>query len=344
MSNTRDARKLSVDGLEDLRRCAVAAVESGVPRTEVARRYGVSRQTVGAWVRAYRLEGSDALRPRRRGRRPGDQLALSSARQLWMLRTMTTTTPDKVGLRDVLWTWQSLAALAHREFGVVLGTTTIRNYLTRWGFCPDTSQPTWMLPHRAALAHELRATTGAGTAEAQRRPVTETLWTDHARVRWCVCGPRRTPIHVCPCTPTSSSRSRAAGPCSSRRTRDPYDGEEIREFYARLLSRRPRPGRPRARLGTHPPDGVAGPVDQHAHREDARRTVTGRPQLWAVPGRLPRCCGRRLSADVPLLIAPHRPRPAAWIVQSRSRDAINAAQCAGRADRADAGGLDLTDH
>lgn len=237
VSNTRDARKLSVDGLEDLRRCAVAAVESGVPRTEVARLYGVSRQTVGAWVRAYRLEGSDALRPRRRGRRPGDQLALSSARQLWMLRTMTTTTPDKVGLRDVLWTWQSLAALAHREFGVVLGTTTIRNYLTRWGFCPDTSQPTWMLPHRAALAHGLRATTGAGTAEAQRRPVTETLWTDHARVRWCVCGP--------PADPDSrmSLHSDVLFAVTSRRAvlftpaRDPYDGEEIREFYARLLSR-----------------------------------------------------------------------------------------------------------
>lgn len=242
VSNTRDARKLSADGLEDLRRCAVAAVESGVPRTEVARLYGVSRQTVGAWVRAYRLEGSDALRPRRRGRRPGDQLALSSAQQLWMLRTMTTTTPDEVGLRDVLWTWQSLAELARREFGVVLGTTTIRNYLTRWGFCPDTSQPTRMFAHSAAVAHGMRATTramttGAGTAEARRRPVTETLWTDHARVRWSVCGP--------PADPDSrvSLHSEVLFAVTSRRAvlftpaRDPYDGAEIREFYARLLSR-----------------------------------------------------------------------------------------------------------
>jgi transposase len=242
VSNTRDARKLSADGLEDLRRCAVAAVESGVPRTEVARLYGVSRQTVGAWVRAYRLEGSDALRPRRRGRRPGDQLALSSARQLWMLRTMTTTTPDKMGLRDVLWTWQSLAELAHREFGVVLGTTSIRNYLIRWGFRPAGPQPIRMLTDRAAVTYGLRATTGAmttgaGAAGVRRRPVTETLWTDHARVRWSVCGP--------PADPDSrvSLHSEVLFAVTSRRAvlftpaRDPYDGAEIREFYARLLSR-----------------------------------------------------------------------------------------------------------
>ncbi|WP_442806718.1 helix-turn-helix domain-containing protein [Streptomyces sp. NBC_01750] len=243
LSNIRDARKLSADGLEDLRRCAVAAVESGVPRTEVARLYGVSRQTVGAWVRAYRLEGSDALRPRRRGRRPGDQLALSSARQLWMLRTMTTTTPDKVGLRDVLWTWQSLAELAHREFGVALATTTIRNYLTRWGFRPAGSQPIRMLPRRAAVAHGLRATTGAmrtgaGTAEAQRSPATETLWTDHARVRWCVCGLPEDPdfgvfLHSDVLFAVTSRGAVLFTPA-----RDPYDGAEIREFYARLLSRR----------------------------------------------------------------------------------------------------------
>ncbi|KOU77822.1 hypothetical protein ADK57_01435 [Streptomyces sp. MMG1533] len=234
---------MSADGLEDLRRCAVAAVESGVPRTEVARLYGVSRQTVGAWVRAYRLEGSDALRPRRRGRRPGDQLALSSARQLWMLRTMTTTTPDKMGLRDVLWTWQSLAELAHREFGVVLGTTSIRNYLIRWGFRPAGSQPIRMLTDGAAVTYGLRATTGAmttgaGAAEVRRRPVTETLWTDHARVRWCVCGPPADPDSGMSLHSDVLFAVTSRGAVLFTPARDPYDGAEIREFYARLLSRR----------------------------------------------------------------------------------------------------------
>jgi transposase len=218
-------------------------VESGVPRTEVARLYGVSRQTVGAWVRAYRLEGSDALRPRRRGRRPGDQLALSSARQLWMLRTMTTTTPDKMGLRDVLWTWQSLAELAHREFGVVLGTTSIRNYLIRWGFRPAGPQPIRMLTDRAAVTYGLRATTGAmttgaGAAGVRRRPVTETLWTDHARVRWCVCGPPADPDSGMSLHSDVLFAVTSRGAVLFMPARDPYDGAEIREFYARLLSRR----------------------------------------------------------------------------------------------------------
>nr|WP_259408311.1 helix-turn-helix domain-containing protein [Streptomyces akebiae] len=258
-----------------MRRCAVAAVESGVPRTEVARLYGVSRQTVGAWVRAYRLEGSDALRPRRRGRRPGDQLALSSARQLWMLRTMTTTTPDKVGLRDVLWTWQSLAALAHREFGVVLGTTTIRNYLTRWGFCPDTAQPTRMLPPsrrpgaRVARDDGRRDGRGAeetGDRDAVDRPCPRAL----VRLR-PPGGPRFTHVPALR-RPLRGhepqSRALHAGPGPVRRR---GDTGVLRPPAQRAL----RPGRPRARLGTHPPDGAAGPVARHAHREDARRTVTG---------------------------------------------------------------------
>lgn len=74
---TEDARSLSAEALEALRRRAVAAVKAGVTRAEVARLFGVSRKTVGAWVAAYQKDGDDAFRPKRRGRRPGEQFALS---------------------------------------------------------------------------------------------------------------------------------------------------------------------------------------------------------------------------------------------------------------------------
>jgi transposase-like protein len=43
---------------------AVLEVATGVPVTEVAGRYGVSRQSVHAWVRRYRDEGPSGLSDR----------------------------------------------------------------------------------------------------------------------------------------------------------------------------------------------------------------------------------------------------------------------------------------
>src|SRR5438874_8719314 len=110
---TRDARSLSAEALETLRRRAVAAVESGESRSEVARLFGVSRKTVGAWVLAYRQHGEDAFRPKTRGRRPGEQLALSPAQQAWTIKTIISGTPDQNGLGHRLWSRPAVVDLVH---------------------------------------------------------------------------------------------------------------------------------------------------------------------------------------------------------------------------------------
>jgi transposase len=135
--STRDARSLSAEALEDLRRRVVAAVESGVSRSEVARLFGVSRKTVGVWVAAYQRFGDAGLRPKRRGRRPGEQLALSPAQQDATLRTIVDGTPDKHGMPHWLWTRQAVAELVNREFRVLLSPATVWRYLERWGLIAE---------------------------------------------------------------------------------------------------------------------------------------------------------------------------------------------------------------
>ncbi|WP_410675295.1 helix-turn-helix domain-containing protein [Amycolatopsis sp. cmx-4-68] len=132
-----DARSLSADALEALRRRAVAAVEAGVTRAEVARLFGVSRKTVGAWVAAYQRQGDEAFRPRRRGRRPGEQFALSAAQQAWVVRTIVAGFPEACGLPQLLWTRQAIAELVRREFGVLISSPTVSQYLTRWGLVEE---------------------------------------------------------------------------------------------------------------------------------------------------------------------------------------------------------------
>ncbi|MFC4004575.1 helix-turn-helix domain-containing protein [Prauserella oleivorans] len=132
-----DARALPAEALERLRRRAVAAVESGIPQLHVARMFGVSRKTVGTWVRAYRDHGEQALRPRRRGRKPGEQLALSPSQQAWTVKTVVGSPPDEVGLPYQLWSRRALADLVSREFGITLSTATVGQYLSRWGLVTD---------------------------------------------------------------------------------------------------------------------------------------------------------------------------------------------------------------
>lgn len=128
------ARSLRPEALERLRRQAVAAVESGLPQSHVARNFGVSRKTVGNWMRAYEAAGESAFRPRRRGRRAGDRLALSTGQQGSLLKEIMSGTPETLGLPSLLWTRRVLGELVRKRFGISLSAGTVDQYLSRWQF------------------------------------------------------------------------------------------------------------------------------------------------------------------------------------------------------------------
>lgn len=168
--STAGARSLPADALEKLRRQAVAAVESGMPQSHVARLFGVSRKTVGNWMRAYHADGEVAFRPRRRGRRAGEQLALSAAQQSWVVKTLAGGPPDDVGLPSLLWTRKALTDLIRREFGISLSAGTVDQYLGRWELTsragplgrlherePGTLLVAWTHPHSAPGADRMNA-------------------------------------------------------------------------------------------------------------------------------------------------------------------------------------------
>ena len=227
---TRDARSLSDDALEDLRRRVVAAVESGLTQVDAARLFGVSRQTVSGWVRAYRSNGDATFRPGRRGRPPGNRLALSTARHLSVIRTIATQFPDAVGLRYRLWTRQAVAELINREFQVMLGTTTVANYLQRWGF---TAEP-----------NLLRALRGQNAPTAKPRKAGEHHWIDGAEVLWATW--RRLPVSFtepdgrpADCIADLAGTNVLAAVSNRGSTffmasPDPGDAAEVRELLARL--------------------------------------------------------------------------------------------------------------
>lgn len=130
----RDFRKLAPATQAELRRVAVALVKAGRTRIEAAETVGVNRRFVGQWVTAARQSGEAALAGRRRGRRPGEQKALSAAQEEGLRHLIARGCPDRCGLSFALWTRQAVRALIARETGIWLTLPTVGRYLRAWGF------------------------------------------------------------------------------------------------------------------------------------------------------------------------------------------------------------------
>ena len=119
MATERDFRKLAPATQAELRRVAVAMVRAGKTRIEAAAAVGVNRRFVGRWVKAAAQCGEAALASRRRGRRPGEQKALSAAQEEGLRYLIARGCPDQFGLSFALWTRQAVRALIARETGVL---------------------------------------------------------------------------------------------------------------------------------------------------------------------------------------------------------------------------------
>lgn len=133
-----DARSWSQAEQERARRRAVAAaLDEGRSQAEVARLFGVHPNTVSKWVRAARTGGRGSLASGRRGRRPGEQLALTARQQAVIVRTIREKNPDQLRLPFALWTREAVRDLIERRYGVRLAIRTVGDYLRRWGFTPQ---------------------------------------------------------------------------------------------------------------------------------------------------------------------------------------------------------------
>ena len=131
----RDARSLPSIAQEDLRRKAVKCVMGGKKQVEVAEVLGVTRQTVGKWVKTCCQGGEKALKAKRKGRPKGGALLPWQAAQI--AKTVVDRNPEQLKLPFYLWTREAVAQLIEQRFGIGLSVWTVGRYLARWGFTPQ---------------------------------------------------------------------------------------------------------------------------------------------------------------------------------------------------------------
>lgn len=129
---TKDARALPPIAQEDLRRKVIKSVLSGTKQVEAAGLFGVTRQAIGKWVKAYREGGSKAIKAKRQGRPRGGSLLPWQSAQI--AKTVIDRYPDQLKLPFYLWTREAVSQLIERRFGIWLSVWTVGRYLARWNF------------------------------------------------------------------------------------------------------------------------------------------------------------------------------------------------------------------
>jgi len=194
-----DTRSLSGAAQAALRNRAVQAVLGGMTQAEAARVFGVHRNAVNRWIRRYREGGFPGLAEQRRGRRRGEQPALSERQQQELIALVRDSTPDQLGLAWFLWTRDAVAELLAQRYGVWLARTTVGGYLRGWGFSPQRPQHRALEQNPVAVARWLATEFPAICVQA-RREGGVVLWLDEMGVRsdaaagrsWAPVG--RTPV------------------------------------------------------------------------------------------------------------------------------------------------------
>lgn len=133
----RDARSLTPQTQEEIRRQSVRLLKSGLKTQQVADQLEVSRKSVQAWKTAHKEGGMKALKAKKQGRPKGSGLVLSDEQQLKIRIIICDITPEQLKMPFALWTREAIQSLIMERFKIDMERRQIGRYLKRWGFTPQ---------------------------------------------------------------------------------------------------------------------------------------------------------------------------------------------------------------
>ena len=124
--------------LSELRKRAVAAVQSGESPTLVAAALGVNLRTLFRWLALYRRGGWDRLDARKRGGRPPK---LDGRALRWIYNTLTSKNPQQLKFPFALWTAAMVQSLIAERYQVRLSHSSVCRLLHQLGL--SAQRPLW---------------------------------------------------------------------------------------------------------------------------------------------------------------------------------------------------------
>jgi transposase len=132
-----DARKLNPAAQHERRKQVIRAHKRGRTRSQIAEEIGLSYTAVSKTIERYETQGMAALAPGTRGRRSGEERALTPEQEERVRHIICDKRPEQLKMDFALWSRAAVMQLIERECGVTLHVRSVGKYLTRWGFTPQ---------------------------------------------------------------------------------------------------------------------------------------------------------------------------------------------------------------
>lgn len=136
MENT-DARTLNQQSQYELRKQVVRLRKKGMSNQMVAETVGINESRASTIWQKHEKHGPDAIKPGKRGRRPGAGRTLTSEQESEVQKLIVDKTPDQLKLAFALWTREAVRLLIKQQFNIDMPVRSVGNYLMRWGFTPQ---------------------------------------------------------------------------------------------------------------------------------------------------------------------------------------------------------------
>jgi len=132
-----DARKLSTAEQQLLRNQAIRLRKQGKTYKNISEITGLNPTTISGWWSAYKKEGPQAIKIKKRGRSLGANRTLTPEQEKEIQRAISDKTPNQFKFPFALWNRRAIKDLIHYLYSIKMPIRTVGEYLKRWGYTPQ---------------------------------------------------------------------------------------------------------------------------------------------------------------------------------------------------------------
>ena len=129
-----NAVSLSPDEQYQIRKSIIRLAKAGKSNSDIAEVLDVSERHVRNTKRIYAEQGIAGIKPKKRGRKKGEQRSLTPEQEKEIARQIVDKDPEQLKLPGCMWTRNNIRDLIKRMYNIDMPLSTLGYYLERWGF------------------------------------------------------------------------------------------------------------------------------------------------------------------------------------------------------------------
>ena len=129
-----NAVTLSPDEQYQIRKSIVRLNKQGKSNKDIAEILDVSERHVRNVKKIYAEHGIVGIKPKKRGRKKGEERSLTPEQERDIQKTIIDKYPEQLKLPGCMWTRANIRDLIKRQYGFSMPLSTLGRYLQRWGF------------------------------------------------------------------------------------------------------------------------------------------------------------------------------------------------------------------